>query len=94
MGYLCIIVNHDKKLRIDPICKFRELVINHYGDYLILMLTKMDFPLKDYEFNWSNDRIEIVCQSDMSRWEQLMNDYKDITKEMKDLFADSVGKNA
>jgi hypothetical protein len=90
MGHLCIIVNHTKKLMLCPIMKHREMVLNHYGDYLILMLTEQDRLLKDSWYNWSMDMIEIVCDNHMSYYEKC-HKYKDITKDVEKLFADSIG---
>lgn len=94
MGELCIIVNHSKRMYLHPIMKFRELLLNHYGDYLIHLLEKTDIPLKDMWYSWSGNDIEVVSERDMKKYESILTDYKDMTKQVENLFEDAVGVNA
>lgn len=94
MGELCLIVNHTKRLYICPIMKFRELLLNHYGDYLIHLLQEIDIPLKDSWWAWSGNDIEVVSERHMKKYETILTNYKDITKEVVKLYEDAIGVNA
>jgi len=83
MGHLCYIVNHSKKIKLDPTAKFRELLLAHWGDIVLHLIND----------DWKYDRLEVICQSDMERWEQYHN-YEDKTKEILSLYEDSIGDKA
>lgn len=77
MGNLYIIVNHTKKEYIDPISKFRELLFGTWSAVL-LMLLQTGYN----QGKWSKDSIELVGDENMKYYEKILNEYKDVTKEM------------
>lgn len=93
MGNLVIIVNHTKKMYICPVMKFRELLLNHYGDYLICLLQKSDIEFADLWWKWNNDAIEIVSDAQRVYFDNCREKYRDMTKEVEDLFKDQIEKD-
>lgn len=93
MGHLCYIANHTKKVRIGN-GKFRELLFANYGDILIHLLfsNTLYFQMGKSPDDWSCDKLEVICDSDMEKWEQYYP-YKDMTDYYYNMFKDSIGEN-
>lgn len=93
MGHLCYVANHTKKVRIGN-AKFRELLFANYGDILLHLI----FPSVGYFHcqkspdDWSMDKLEVICDSSMEKWEQYMS-YDDKTEYYYNLFKDAIGEN-
>ena len=91
MGDLCYIANHTKKIRIGQ-GKFRELLLDNYGDVLMHLIYKPYASDDLITSGWIGDDIEIVSQANMPKWEKYM-EYPDKTIYYKGLYEDSIGVN-
>jgi hypothetical protein len=91
MGHLCYIANHTRKIKIGS-AKHRELLFANYGDILFHLLTSSDHYINKSDLDWSHEDIEVICDSDMPRWEEFY-DYEDKTEYYYNMYKDSIGDN-